>query len=239
MTGSSRGIGAAVARRLGRDGAYVYVNYYRNLDAAQLVLDDIRAGGGSGELVAASVADPRAVEDMFNLIKRNSGRLDLLVNNAAEVRDRLLGTMSNDDWEQVINTNLNGVFRCARAAVRMMLAKRYGRIVNIGSIGGLTGVAGQANYAASKGALPALTRSLAFEVGPFNIRVNCVIPGIIETDMSAATPRERRQMLVQQTAIKRLGRPDEVAEVVYFLLSEAASYIQGASVVVDGGMVHG
>ena len=121
----------------------------------------------------------------------------------------------------------------------MMLAKRYGRIVNIGSIGGLTGVAGQANYAASKGALPALTRSLAFEVGPFNIRVNCVIPGIIETDMSAATPRERRQMLVQQTAIKRLGRPDEVAEVVYFLLSEAASYIQGASVVVDGGMVHG
>ncbi len=239
VTGASRGIGAAIARQLASEGALVYVNYRERGDAAEALINEIGEAGGRAVTVRGSVADSAAVGEMFARIRAESGRLDLLVNNAAIVADRLVGLTTDRDWRQVIDTNLDGVFHCCRAAVRLMMARRFGRIVNLGSIGGLTGAAGQASYAASKAALVAFTRSLAFEVGPMNIRANCVIPGVIGTEMVGAMPMEKRRLFEEQTALKRIGRPEEVAAATCFLLSDAASYIQGASLVVDGGLVHG
>lgn len=239
ITGGSRGIGAAVARRLARDGTFVFINYRRDDTAAARVLAAIEADSGVGSLIKASVAEPREVDFMLDRIRQERGRLDILVNNAGVVQDQLFGLSSEDDWHHVLETNLLGVFRCTRSAIRMMIAQRFGRIVNVGSIGGLTGAAGQTSYSASKAALVAFTRSLAFETARQNIRVNCVLPGLIESDMSASMAIERRRQMIEQTASRRPGKPEEVAEVIAFLLSEGASYIQGASIVVDGGMVHG
>jgi 3-oxoacyl-[acyl-carrier protein] reductase len=238
VTGAGRGIGAAVARSLGARRAYVYVNYHEREDCARAVVDAIRADGGNAEVIQASVADPDAVAEMFARVRRTSRRLDLLVNNAGIVRDGLLGAMSEQSWQDVIDANLSGVYRCTHHAIRMMMAAQFGRIVTLGSVTGLSGAAGQANYAAAKAGLVAFARSVAHEVGRRGIRVNCVLPGLIETDMLSGVSRERRQRLVEATACGRAGSPEEVAEVVTFLLSDAASYVNGAAIVVDGGLAH-
>lgn len=238
VTGGGRGIGAAICQALAREGAYVYINYHNRRETAEEVLEAIRSEGGDGCLAQASVANRESVTDLFTRIRRESGRLDLLVNNAAVLRDGLLGMMSDEQWHEVIDTNMNGLFYCTRQALRLMIARRSGRIVNMSSASGISGTAGQCNYASTKAAIIAFTRSLALEVSQYNIRVNCIAPGCIETEMFGQIPLERRKALVEQTALKRLGTPDEVAAVTLFLLSDAASYIQGQTLLVDGGLIH-
>ena len=238
VTGGSRGIGAAVCRDLARHKAYVYINYLQNQAAAEDVLEAVRQAGGEGETLQASVADPDAVIDMFKAIKKGSGKLDLLVNNAGILRDGLLGMMPTKDWTDVLDTNLTGLFMCCRAATKMMISKRSGRIVNVSSASGISGAAGQCNYTATKAGIIALTRSLALEVSRYDIRVNAVAPGYIETEMVMGLPADKRQELLEHCPMGRVGQPEEVAEVVTFLLSDAASYIQGQTIVVDGGLIH-
>jgi 3-oxoacyl-[acyl-carrier protein] reductase len=238
VTGGSRGIGAATCRALGRERAFVYVNYHGHEEAANAVLASIREAGGDGAVVRASVSDPQQVEQMFQTIRRESGKLDLLVNNAGVIRDVYLGMMEMEHWTEVIDTNLTGLYLCSKTATRMMMGKKSGRIVNVSSISGLRGTAGQCNYSAAKAGIIAFTKSLAWELSPYGIRVNSVVPGAIETDMFNAIPPKSRREIVAQCPLQRAGKPEEVAEVILFLLSDAASYVQGHALVVDGGLTH-
>lgn len=238
ITGGSRGIGAATCRALALRNAFVYINYRDNAEAAEAVLASVRKAGGEGATIRASVTDETEVDQLFKTIRKTSGRLDFLINNAGIIRDTYLGMMPLSDWTSVMDTNLTGLFLCSRAAIKMMMGKRYGRIVNVSSVSGLTGVAGQCNYSAAKAGIIAFTKSLAWESSPYQIRVNAVVPGAIETDMYMAIPPEDRRQLIAQCPLKRPGTPEEVAEAIVFLLSDAASYIQGQALVVDGGLTH-
>jgi len=238
VTGGSRGIGAATCRTLARDGAFVYINYRSRAEEAAQILDAIRESGGDGALAPASVSDPDQVAAMFKIIREQHGRLDLLVNNAGVMRDTYLGMMSLPEWQSVIDTNLTGLYLCSRTAIKMMMGKRYGRIVNVSSVSGLIGAAGQCNYSTTKAGILAFTKSLAWETSSYNIRVNAVVPGAIETGMFTSIPQQERAALIAQCPLKRPGRPEEVAEAIVFLLSEKASYIQGQAIVVDGGLSH-
>jgi len=237
VTGASRGIGRAVAMELALGGAKVVVNYRQNAAAAQEVVEHIRAGGGEAIAVEGDVSQHGAAEALVEAAIKSFGRLDILVNNAGIARDALVMRMSEADWEAVLATNLKGAFLCTRAALRPMLRARWGRIINVASVVGIMGNAGQANYAAAKAGLIGLTRAVAREVGSRGITVNAVAPGFIETEMTAALPDGLRQEVMKQIVLGRFGQPSDVAAVVSFLASERASYITGQVLNVDGGMV--
>ena len=233
VTGSTRGIGRAIAEALAESGARVAV-VGRDLKRAEEAASAI---GNSAMGFAADVGDTAAVGKLVEDVEKAFGSIDILVNNAGITRDNLVMRLKDDDWDAVQNANLRGAFAAIRAVSRGMMKKRSGRIINIASIVGLIGNKGQANYAASKAGLIALTKSVAKELGSRNILVNAVAPGFIETEMTAAMTKEAREALGQQIALERLGSVQDVAAMVAFLASDLASYITGQVFVVDGGMV--
>ena len=235
VTGASRGIGRAVALALAGEGAEVVVNYASSPDAAEQVVAEIQAQGGSAYAVKADVGDEASVEALIKTVLKRSERIDVLVNNAGITRDGLLMRMKTEDWQAVINLNLTGVFLCTRAVARPMLKQRSGRIINITSVVGLMGNAGQANYAAAKAGVVGLTRSSAKEMASRGITVNAVAPGFIATDM---TKDLEADAILGAIPLGRFGTPDQVAGTVRFLAADpAAAYITGQVLQVDGGMV--
>ena len=236
VTGGSRGIGRAIALRLAREGVAIVVNYRGNETAARATVDEITRLGSPALAVAGDVTDPKTPEQLVDTTLRQFGQLDVLVANAGITRDTLTLRMSDEDWATVLDTNLTGVFRCCRAALRPMVRQRSGRIITISSVIGLAGNAGQVNYAAAKAGVIGLTKSLAREVGSRSITVNAVAPGFIETELTGGLPDALKQKVLDMVPLGYLGTPDDVAEAVAFLASPAARYITGHVLSVDGGM---
>ncbi|MFN2291387.1 MAG: 3-oxoacyl-[acyl-carrier-protein] reductase [Anaerolineae bacterium] len=236
VTGSSRGIGRATALRLAAGGAKVVVNYQGNEAAAQEVVQQIQSGGGEAIAVQADVKDPSQAQALIDAAKGTFGRLDILVNNAGTTRDTLIMRMSEEEWDVVIDTNLKGAFNCIKAASRQMMRQRYGRIVNVSSVAGLSGNAGQANYASAKAGLIGLTKTVAKELGSRGITCNAVAPGFVPTDLTASLPKDLVQMAVDRTPLGRTGSAEDMAAAVCFLASDDAGYVTGQVLAVDGGL---
>jgi 3-oxoacyl-[acyl-carrier protein] reductase len=237
VTGGSRGIGRAISTTLGRLGAKVVVNFSTSEALARDVVKQIEQSGGIAAAVDGNIACAEQAKALIDKTIDLFGSVDILVNNAGINRDNLLMRMKDDEWEQVIQTNLTGVFNSTRAAIRPMLRQRWGRIINLSSVVGIYGNAGQANYCASKAGVIGFTKAMAREVGSRGITVNAVAPGFIKTDMTDALPEELRDRMIKNISLGRPGTPEDVANVVAFLASDLSSYITGQIIGVDGGIV--
>jgi 3-oxoacyl-[acyl-carrier protein] reductase len=236
VTGGGRGIGRACSLALARLGATVIINYKQSREAAERLEKDIVGDQGRARAYQADVSDPAAVDAMFDFIRREYRRLDILVNNAGIIQDTLLLSMTLEDWTSIQATNLTGPFLCSRRAVEMMLRQGGGKIVNLASASAGVGGRGQTNYAASKGGLVAFSRASAVELARKGIRINAVLPGIIETDMSLPVRQRAADKLLERIPVCRFGRADEVANLVAFLASDASDYIVGQAIAIDGGL---
>lgn len=237
VTGSSSGIGAAIARELAQAGASVAVHYRGNSDGATAVVEAIRSAGGTAALFKADVSSMEEAAELVKAVQSELGGLDILVNNAGTTRDTLLMSMKEEEWDGVLETNLKSVFAVSKAAIRGMLKKRWGRIINLTSVVGISGQAGQTNYAASKAGIIGFTKSLAREVASRNITVNAVAPGFIPTALTHVLNEEQRNGILANTPLGRMGTPEEVAWAVAFLASERSAFITGHVLTVDGGLV--
>jgi 3-oxoacyl-[acyl-carrier protein] reductase len=236
VTGGGRGIGRAVAVRLANEGANVAISYRSNDVAAEEVAEVIRAAGVQGEIFKGDIASPEDVDALFKGVGEAFGPVEILVNNAGLTRDNLMMRMKESEFDEVLDTNLKGTYLCTRAALRPMIRARWGRIVNVSSVVGLVGNAGQANYAASKAGIIGFTKSVAREVAQRGITANVVAPGYVETELTGSLSEEIKDQIRDQVPAGRFAEPEEVAEVVAFLAGEGAGYITGQTVAVDGGM---
>ena len=236
VTGGSRGIGQAIVRAFAKEGARVALVYNRSPEPALRLVEEVSGAGGEATAIQADVKSFDAAQAVVDQVVEKWGQLDVLVNNAGVIRDKLFVTMEADDWNEVIQTNLGGAFNFSRAAGVVMMRARKGKIINISSVAGAYGGRGQVNYSASKGAINAMTRALAAELAPRNVCVNAIAPGVIETEMSAAVRNLVGDEMKKIIPLKRCGRPEEVAALAVYLASPAADYITGQVITIDGGL---
>lgn len=237
VTGGSRGIGRAICIELAKQGANVVVNYSGSEAKAAEVVKEIEALGPKAIAVQANVADSTSVDSLMKQAMETFGSIDILVNNAGITRDNLLMRMKEQEWDDVMDTNLKGVFLCTKAVTRQMMKQRAGRIINISSIVGVAGNPGQANYVAAKAGVIGLTKTTAQELASRNILVNAIAPGFITTEMTDALPEEIKETMLKQIPLAKLGQPEDIAKAVVFLASDSANYITGQTLHIDGGLV--
>jgi 3-oxoacyl-[acyl-carrier protein] reductase len=237
VTGGTRGIGRAISLLFAEEGAKVIANFSKDVGAAENLMKEAESKGLKIRLFKADVTQFDQVKEMAEETFAQYGRIDILVNNVGLIRDNLLMLMSDEDWDSLIKTNLTSLFYCCKTVIRKMIPERQGKIINISSVSGILGTAGQTNYAATKGGVISFTKSLARELGSFNIHVNAVAPGLIESEVISKMPKEKVEAIIKSSSLGRMGKPEEAAKVVLFLASDDSNYVTGQTIVVDGGII--